>query len=89
MFRPFGLSAPRLAGVAIAANLLTHGVLWSTFGLLPGPYAARLGVAETLVWLAEAGIYAAFGVPSRRALAGALAANALTTAIGLWTSLST
>lgn len=87
--RPYGLTAGRAALVALAANLVTHSALWATFGFLPGPYAVRLLYAEALVWLAEARIYAAFGLPPRAALAASLAVNALTTAIGLWSSLST
>ena len=50
-----GLARPaRAALLAAAVNLLTHPLLrWS---LAPGPGPGRLGVAEALVWAAEAGL---------------------------------
>jgi hypothetical protein len=73
--------------VAFGANFLTHGVLWTTFGWFSGPYLVRVLIAETLVWLTEAAIYRAYRVIDDRALGVSLAANAITTAIGLWTML--
>jgi hypothetical protein len=83
--RRFGAPIPRVVLVSLGANLLTHGALWTTFGWIPGPYVPKLLVAETGVWLVEAGIYSAYGLFSwPEAIGISLAANALTTAIGLW-----
>ena len=78
-------SSGRVALVSLGANLLTHGLLWTTFGWVPAPYVPTLLAFEAAVWLAEAWIYASYGLlPWRDAIGVSLAANALTTAIGLW-----
>lgn len=72
------------AGVALGANLLTHGTLWTVFWWVPGPYPVQLVLCESAVVAAEAAIYARFGVFSPRvAVAVSLAVNLLTTVIGL------
>ena len=70
--------------VGFGANFLTHGVLWTTFGWFAAPYVVKVLIAEALVWLTEAAIYRTYRVLDDRALAVSLAANAITTAIGLW-----
>lgn len=74
----------RVAAVAVGANLLTHGTLWTVFGWLPGPYPARLVVAETAVFTTEAAVYAwRLGWSPRAAVALSFAANLVTTLVGL------
>jgi hypothetical protein len=77
----------RTLAAALAANLATHGLLWSGWASLPGGYAARLGAAETAVLLVEAAAYRLLlGGSGVRALAVSAIANALSTlaGLGLW-----
>ena len=84
--RSAGLRGPsgRVVAVAIAANLLTHGLLWTLFPLVPGPYAARLVAFETAVFVAEGLVFVwRLGWPVPIAIGLSFAVNLLTTVIGL------
>jgi hypothetical protein len=84
---PFGRHRT-VAAAAVAANLVTHPLLW--FALLPAVEAAgwsgpaALGVAEVLVTATEAAWYRRVLVlPGSRALAVSFAANAMSLGVGL------
>ncbi len=83
-----GVAPPgRTLAAALAANLATHGLLWTVWAALPGGYAARLVGAEAAVLLAEAAAYRLLlGGSGVRALAASAAANAPSTVagLGLW-----
>jgi len=69
---------------ALATNLATHGLLWTVWPYLSGPYAARVTIAESVIVLVEAGCYRfLLGGTARRALFVSAIANALSTAAGL------
>lgn len=75
---------PRVVIVAVGANLLTHGLLWTLFPWMPGSYASRLVVAETCVFVTEGLVFAwRLGWPVPTALGLSFAVNLLTTAVGL------
>lgn len=79
-----GLPVWERLAVALGANLFTHGALWTLFPRAPASYALALLLAETLVWLTEAAVYAGFRLaPPGRALLLSGAANLFTTALGL------
>ncbi len=80
-----GVAPPgRTLATALAANLATHGLLWTAWAALPGGYAARLAGAEALVLLAEAAIYRVLlGGAWGRGLAVSAVANAISTIGGL------
>lgn len=87
-----GVAPPgRTLAVALAANLATHGLLWTAWASLPGGYAARLAGTEAAVLVAEAGAYRVLlGGTGARALAVSAVANALSTVAGLclWRAVS-
>lgn len=71
-------------------NLLVHPLFWISFGHLPGGYAARLLLGETLVVTAEAGLYRALlDLRWRAALGLSFALNLVSTLAGLllWSAL--
>ncbi len=78
---PLGLSV----GVALAANLMTHGTLWSVFYAVPLSYWPKVFLLEALVTVTEGFAYWWFGLFKdwTDALAVALILNFTTTAIGL------
>ena len=74
---------------AAVVNLITHPSLWFSFPRFE-PYATWLLVAEGVVWTTEAALLSVIlmrRLPARQAwahgTAAAVAANALTTAVGL------
>lgn len=70
-------------GVAVAANLTTHGMLWEVFPHLPLAYWPRVLVCELAVVAAEASIFVGFRLASlRAALALAFVVNAASVAVG-------
>lgn len=74
----------RVVVVAVGANLLTHGLLWTLFPWVPGPYAARLLGFETAVFVVEGLVFTwRLGWAPATALGLSFAVNLLTTAIGL------
>jgi hypothetical protein len=87
-----GVARPaRTLAVALAANLATHGLLWTAWAALPGGYAIRLAATEAAVLVAEALAYRVLlGGSTARALAVSAVANALSTAagLGLWHAIS-
>lgn len=50
-----------LMGVALAANLATHGLFYLAFPRLPGSFALKLTALELLIALAEGLLYATLG----------------------------
>lgn len=77
----------RLPLVALAANALTHPLLWLVDPRL-APYvhrALRWGVLESTVAVVEGLAYAyAAGLGARRGLALGVLANAVSFGVGLW-----
>ncbi len=74
----------RVAGVALAVNLLTHGLLWTLFRHLPGAYGVRVAYTEVVVVAIEAVAYRVFvGGTWARAVIASLVANAASTAASL------
>jgi hypothetical protein len=80
-----GVASPsRSLPVTLAANLATHGLLWSLWSLLPGSYPARLLAAETAIVVVEAACYRLLlGGTTWRAAGVSTAANALSVTAGL------
>ena len=77
-------AAGRLALAFLAANLFTHGLLWTVWPALPGSYGVRLLVAESAVVLVEGLVYGGLaGAGWRRGLVASLAANAVSTGLGM------
>ena len=75
----------RRIAAALAVNLTTHGLLWASWEVLPWAYRTRLGIAESVIILAEAGCYRMLlGGTAPRALVVSMVANALSVAAGLW-----
>lgn len=73
-----------LCALVVAVNAITHPLLWFVFPRL-SPYAWYLLAGEACVTVAEAALVLAVMRPRRpgRALAASLAANAVSTVLGL------
>ena len=87
VFLAYARVAPpgRRIAAALAVNFTTHGLLWASWRVLPWAYRTRLGIAESVIVLAEAGCYRMFlGGTAPRALVVSMVANALSVAAGLW-----
>lgn len=77
-------SLRRSLATALAANLTTHGLLWSLWPLWWGRYPARLAAAEVTIVLVEAVCYRyLLGGTTLRALTVSALANASSVAAGL------
>ncbi|MFT6229998.1 MAG: hypothetical protein ACJAZO_000488 [Myxococcota bacterium] len=78
--RPVGRTAVAFLGW----NLLTHGLLWSSFSAIPFAYLPSVLVAEVLVVLTEAVFMRVLLLPSIRCtLALSMLANSASTLVGL------
>jgi len=83
MWMAGALPIARVLGVALFANLASHGALWLAFDPSHEGYYARLALAETGVVVFEAAmLWMLARLPVRRALAASVLANAISTAAG-------
>jgi hypothetical protein len=74
----------RRAFLVVAAQLMTHPIVWFVFPALPFPRPATFTLSELFAWAAEAAFYAVAPVASSplRAVAASALANGASLAIG-------
>ena len=78
-------SSGRRAFLVVAAQLMTHPLVWYVFPFLPNlPRSATFVMSELFAWAAEAAFYAAAGVTTSnlQAIAVSALANAASLTIG-------